>query len=298
MFIKKVFKLIKNPNYIILILLGLRPFRIISDKTFLKIKYWLYLKKKLNLSNPTTFNEKLQWLKLYDRKKEYIQMVDKYEVREYIAKTIGKEYLIPLLGVYNTFDEINFNQLPDKFVLKPNHTSGNVFICKDKSKINYQKLKKDVNKWLSREYYWLHREWPYKNIKPKIICEKFITANNEAPDDFKVLCFNGKAKLIELHRDRFGDHNQDFYDENWNKTNISQGFNVSNNIYPKPKELDLIINLSEQLASDLYHVRIDWFIVDNTIYFGEITFYDGAGFVAFDNQEDDQLLGGWIKLPV
>ena len=130
--------------------------------------------EKLNLNNPKTFNEKLQWLKLNDRKPEYKNMVDKYEVRKYIADKIGEEYLIPLLGVWDKFEDIDFEQLPNQFVLKPNHTSGNVFICKDKSKINYEKLKKEVNSWLNRKYYWVHREWPYKNIKPRIICEKYL----------------------------------------------------------------------------------------------------------------------------
>lgn len=295
--LKKIIKAFKNPKLAMLYIINFKIFRIIPDDIFLKIKYRLHLGKKLDLDNPQTFNEKLQWLKLYDRKPEYTQMVDKYEVRKYIADTIGEEYLIPLLGVYDTFDEIDFDALPNQFVLKPNHTSGNVYICKDKTKINYVELKKEVNRWLKRRYYWVHREWPYKNVKPRIVCEKFISDKDTTPDDYKVLCFNGKAKLIEVHIDRFGAHKLDFYDMSWNKTSISQGGSTSNYIYEKPVEFEKMIKLSEKLAANMFHVRIDWFVVHDKLYFSEITFYDGAGFDSFDNEEDDYLLGSWINLP-
>src|SRR5690554_2515997 len=216
--IKKVVKGIKYPKLILLYILNFKLFKFIPDKFYLKIKYRLKMGKKLDLNNPKTFNEKLQWLKLYDRKPEYTQMVDKYEVRKYIKDVIGEEYLIPLLGIYDSFEDIDFDKLPNEFVLKPNHTSGNVFICKDKSKIDYKKLKKGVSRWLKREYYWVHREWTYKNIKPRVICEKYLQENIT---DYKFMCFNGEPKLIQIHRNR-GSKNKtlDFYDINWNKTEI------------------------------------------------------------------------------
>lgn len=271
---------------------------LIPSKWFIKAEYKKFLGKRLNLKNPRTYNEKLQWLKLYDIKSEYTNMVDKYEVRKYITDTIGAEYLIPLLGVYNTFEEINVDHLPNKFVLKPNHTSGNIYICKDKSKIDYIKLKKEVTMWLKRKYFWVHREWPYKNIKPRIICEEFISDKDITPDDYKVLCFNGKAKLVEVHIDRFGNYKQDYYDEKWNKKSMRQGGTPSDIIYPKPIEFEKMIQLSEKLAANMFHVRIDWFIVYDKLYFGEITFYHASGFDSFDAEEDDYLLGSWITLPI
>ncbi len=295
--LKKVVNVLKNPKRLFLYIISFRAFRFLPDELYLKIKFRLITGKRLNLNNPMTFNEKLQWLKLYDRKPEYTLMVDKYCVRKYIKDTIGEKYLIPLLGIYDKFEDINFDKLPNQFVLKPNHTSGDVFICRDKSKIDYKKLRNEVNKWLKREYFWLHREWPYKDIKPKIICEEFISDSKDIPDDYKILCFNGKAKLIEVHIDRYGDHRQDFYDLNWNKTTISQNPPKSDIVYKKPNKFDEMIKLSEILAANMVHVRIDWFIVKDKLYFGEITFYDGSGFVPFDDEKDDLLLGSWIELP-
>jgi len=270
----------------------------VPDRLYLKLQYRNFLGKKLNLDNPATYNEKIQWLKLYDRKPEYTQMVDKYEVKNYIRNTIGEDYLIPLLGVYSAFDEIDFAVLPDQFVLKPNHTSGDVYICRDKKTIDYKQLRRDVERWLKRRYYWAHREWPYKNVIPRIICEQFISEDNTVPDDYKVLCFNGKAKLIEVHMDRFENHLQDFYDADWEKTGISQGFESTERLYEKPIVFEKMISLSETLARDMRHVRIDWFIVRDMLYFGEITFYDGSGLVPFDDEKDDYMLGSWINLPI
>ena len=148
--------------------------KVLPDSIYLRMVFFSKLKRKLDLSNPKSYNEKLNWLKINDRKEHYQIMVDKYEAKKYVANIIGKEYIIPTLGVWDKFDDIDFDALPNEFVLKPTHTSGNVFICKDKSKIDYKKLKKQVNKWLKRDYYRIHREWPYKNVKPRIIAEKYM----------------------------------------------------------------------------------------------------------------------------
>lgn len=271
---------------------------LIPDRFYCSWKYKKCFGKRLDLKNPKTFNEKLQWLKLYDRNPIYTNLVDKYEVRKYISKTIGEEYLIPLIGVWDRFEEIDFSKLPDQFVLKCTHDSGSVFICTDKSKFNIEDAKLKINTALKRNFYYVAREWVYKNIKPRIICEKFISDNEITPDDYKVLCFNGKAKLVEIHIDRFGNHKQDFYDENWSKKDISQGDTISDFTYDKPRLLENMLKLSEKLSAEMYHVRIDWFIVRDELYFGEITFFDGAGFVPFDKECHDLLLGSWIKLPV
>lgn len=296
--LKKIKKIIKNPQLVILYILDFKIGAIIPDDIYLNIKYKLNIGRKLNLNNARTFNEKLQWLKIYDRNPLYTILVDKFEVRKHIAKTIGEDYLIPLIGAWDKFEDIDFSKLPNQFVLKCTHDSGGLVICKDKNMLNIEKARKKINKCLKRNYYYYGREWPYKNVKPRIVCEKFISDKDTTPDDYKVLCFNGKAKLVEVHMDRFESHKQDFYDDKWNKTKISQDGTISDYVYEKPREFEKMIKLSEMLSTDMFHVRIDWFIVHDKLYFGEITFYDGSGFDSFDKEEDDYLLGSWINLPI
>lgn len=273
----------------------------LSDEQYLKLKYKNVFGRNLDLENPKTFNEKLQWLKLYNRKPEYTVMVDKYKVREYIAQMIGEEYLIPLLGVWDDPDEIDFDALPDQFVLKCNHNSGTgMCICKDKSKLDIEKVKKELRKGLKEDYYLKFREWPYKDVPKRIIAEQYLS-NDEKSDelsDYKVLCFNGEPKLIEIHRGRFsGHHTQDFYDVNWNKTEFEQPEDpLSDEIMKKPVFADKMLELSRTLAENIPHVRIDWYYTGGKLLFGEITFFDGSGFCPFiDNQ--DEILGSWITLP-
>jgi len=274
-------------------------FNFLSDKAFLKLLFWARMGKKLNLENPQTFNEKLQWLKLYNRKPEYTKMVDKYEVRKYISEKIGEEYLIPLLGVWDSFDEIDFDSLPEQFVLKCTHDSGGLIICKDKSKLDLVAAKKKITKCLKRNFYKYNREWVYKNVKPRIIAEKFMvdSIQKNGLADYKVLCFGGEAKLIEFHLDRYSKrHTQDIYDTNWNKTAISQNGYVSDRVIDKPSQIDRIIELSQILAKGICHVRVDWYIIEGKVYFGEITFFDGSGFSAFDDEKDDLYIGSLIDL--
>ncbi len=298
--LKRIKKAIKNPKLILLFFLNSRIFRLLPDDLYLKIKYRLTMGRKLDLNNPETFNQKLQWLKLYDRKPEYTQMVDKYEVRKYIKEIIGEEYLIPLLGVYDSFEEIDFDNLPDEFVLKPNHTSGNVFICKDKSKIDYKKLKKEVNRWLKREYYWLHREWPYKNVKPRIICEELIkTENGGFPYDYKFHCFNGEPDNVMVCIEReSGNPKFYFFDNEWNLLrynlagiNAPQGFTL-----PKPKKMDEMFMLAKKLSSGFPFIRVDFFCENEKIYFGELTFFPDSGFDVNLLKETDILFGEKLEL--
>jgi len=297
--LKKVIKLFKNPKLAVLYGLDIRIFKILPDDIFLKIKYKLHIGKKLNLTTPQTFNEKLQWLKLYDRNPIYTQLVDKYEVRKYISKTIGEDYLIPLIGVWDKFEDIDFSKLPNQFVLKPNHTSGNIFICKDKSNIDYVKLKKEVNMWLKRRYYWVHREWPYKNVKPRIICEKYMVDESGVElKDYKIFCFSGEPKIIQVDYNRFTSHKRNLYDTEWNYINASIKYPTDPNIkIKKPEKLNIMLDLARVLAKDYPHVRIDFYSIKDKVYFGEMTFYHGAGFETF-NPEDFQIqMGEWIKLP-
>lgn len=442
----KIMKYIKNPQRIIAYLGSKGFLNWVEDENYLKLIFRGIFGKELNLSSPKTFNEKLQWLKLHDRKPEYTIMVDKYAVRKYIADTIGEEYLIPLLGVWDNPDDIDFDSLPNQFVLKCNHNSGlGMCICKDKSKLNIEKVKADLRKGLEQDYYLTNREWPYKDVPRKIVCEKYMTDTRtndlydykffcfggqvkcfkvdydrfiehhanyydtsggilpfgeaafppvydksikmthnlkkmcelaekltagttflradfydvegkiyfgeltfypasgmgsftddywdsrlgkwiKLPDniigggktfiinlkefivilrkpqeelsDYKVLCFNGEPKIIEVHRGRFnGQHTQDCYDEFWNKTDIEQyDLPKSGEIMPKPAFLEEMLHLSRLLSKNLIHVRVDWYFTNNRLYFGELTFFDGSGYNLFCG-DADELLGSWIKLP-
>lgn len=299
--IRKIFKAIRNPRLILVYLLGFKIFRKIPDSLYLKVIYQLVMGKKLDLKNPQTFNEKLQWLKINDRKSQYTQIVDKFEVRKYIAKEIGEEYLIPLLGVYDNFDEIDFETLPNQFVLKPTHTSGNVYVCKDKSQINYDELKREINNWLKRQYYWIHREWPYQNVKPRIICEKYmVDESSEGLKDYKFMCFNGEVKcsFVCSNRDSKAGLSLDFYDMNWEILPFTRKYPNSGTLIPKPKTFDKMVNYAGKLSRDMFFVRVDFYEVDGQLYFGELTLYPGAGLEEFTPESYDELLGSWIKLPI
>lgn len=274
----------------------------LPDKQFLTILFRRKMGYNLPWNNPQTYNEKLQWLKLYNRRPEYTMMVDKIEVKNWVAKMIGEEYIIPTLAVWSRAEEIDFSELPDRFVIKCNHNSGlGMFICKDKSKMDTQKVKTEVKKGLQENYYRLNREWPYKNVKRLVFAEKFMQDGNQVSlNDYKVMCFDGKVKLIELHEGRFTEeHTQAFYDRDWNKTSITQGDYglISNKNVERPALLDEMVRLSEILSAGIPHVRVDWYIINNHLYFGEMTFFDGSGLTPWDRTEDDLLLGSWITLP-
>lgn len=297
---KKIIKFLKKPTLIIIYLMNKGWFNWVNDEKYLKKKFELIMNRKLNLNKPETFNEKLQWLKLYDRKPEYTKMVDKYEAKQYVANIIGEEYIISTLGIYDGFEDINFNELPNQFVLKPTHTSGDVFICKDKSIVDYKKLKKQVDKWLKRKYYYLHREWPYKNVKPRIIIEKYMKNKEDTVlKDYKFMCFNGKVKcsFVCSNRNSKIGLNVDFYDLNWNKMPFERHYPNSNSVIEKPINYDLMIELAEKLSKNIPFVRVDFYEVDKKLYFGELTFYPGAGFEEFNPEEYDKKLGGMLELP-
>ena len=274
--------------------------KFLPDSIYLKMVFKAETGYSLNLRNPQTYNEKLQWIKLYDRKPEYVMYADKYRVREYISNTIGSNYLVPLLGVYQTADDIDWDALPDRFVLKCNHASGTNIICQDKSKLDIESTKKQLNKWLKKNAYWGAREWCYKDIKPCIICEEFIETNDgNTPDDYKFMCFNGIPRLIQVHHDRYGDHTLDYYTPEWKKADIKRiDANKSEAVIAKPEKLDEMLAISSRLAMGMYYARIDLYYVDKKIYFGEITLYPTGGFSTFEKHDDDLVLGKYIKLPV
>lgn len=278
----KIISYIVEPKKIILYFMNKNYLSFIKDKTFLKLKYKLMMGTKLDLDNPKTFNEKLQWLKLYDRNSEYTKMVDKYEAKEYVANIIGKEHIIPTLGVWDRYEDIDFDKLPNEFVLKPTHTSGNVFICKDKKSINYKKLKKQVHKWLKRNYYLIHREWPYKNVKPRIIAEKYMEDKTGELVDYKVYAFNGKCEYVMTCVDRAkGETKFLYYDKNWNlKKDFSyDGLKYGDTVkVDKPENLDKMFEFAGILSKGIPFVRVDFYEANGKLYFGELTFFPSAGF--------------------
>ncbi|MGM9876377.1 MAG: ATP-grasp fold amidoligase family protein [Bacilli bacterium] len=258
-------------------------FFFLPDSVYLKWRFKLIMGYKLDLDNPQTFNEKLQWLKLYDRDPKYTQMVDKYEVRKYIKEKIGEEYLIPLLGVYDKFEDIDFDKLPNQFVIKCNHDSGGLVICKDKSKLDIESARRKINSSLKRNYYYSGREWPYKNVKPKIIIEKYMEDNiDKELIDYKLYAFNGRVDYVMVCFDRFnGGTKFIYFDREWNiqKDFSNDGIKYGDNIsLRKPKNLDKMFNFASILSKRIPFVRVDFYEVNGKLYFGELTFYPSSGF--------------------
>lgn len=273
----------------------------VSDISFIKKRFREVFNREINLENPQTFNEKLQWLKLYDRNPLYTNLVDKYKVRRYISKTIGEEYLIPLIGVWDKFEEIDFLKLPNKFVLKCTHDSGGLVICRDKNKLDIEEARKKINKSLKRNFYYHAREWPYKNVKPRIICEKLLHDEiDEELKDYRFFCFNGEPRFVAIDfsiTDK-SKTRRNLYDLEWNLMDggISYPRELSKTV-KKPNKLNEMINLSKILSKGIPHVRVDFYYINENIYFGEMTFYHQSGFGKFQQEEFAQLLGTWIELP-
>ena len=271
--------------------------RLLPDKTYIKFKYYSRFKKFPNLKKPKTFNEKLQWLKLYDRNPEYTKMVDKYEVRKYIAEKIGEEYLIPLIGVWTSFDEIDFDCLPEQFVLKCTHNSGGLVICKDKSKLDIEKTRKRINGSLKNNYYWSGREWPYKKVKPRIIAEKYMVDESGTElKDYKFFCFDGEPKVMFIATDRPHDTRFDFFDMEFNHLPFTNGHPNADRELKKPDGFQEMIELAKSLSKGIKQSRIDFYDINGKVYFGEITFFHWSGLTPFEPEEWDYTLGEYIKL--
>lgn len=268
------------------------------DAKYLKLLYRVKTGDKLRFDNPQTLNEKLQWLKVYDRKPVYNRMVDKYEVRGIIAETVGEEYLIPLLGVWNSFDEIDFDSLPDKFVLKCTHDSGGLSICTDKKTFDIEKARKRINHCMDRNYYLNSREWPYKDVKPRIIAEQFMVDETGWDlKDYKIFCFNGRADYVEVDFNRSIEHKLNPYDFDWNPLNFCDS---SKNDYsadiPKPKRLSEMKEIAEKFSKDMDFLRVDFYSIGDKLYIGELTLCPGSGFIAFDPKETDLTYGKKLTL--
>ncbi len=292
-------KLLKNPYKFIFILDKLKISKLIPDKPYLKIKFRAHMGKKLDLKNPQTFNEKLNWLKLYNRKSEYTRMVDKYEAKEYVANILGDEYIIPTLGVWERVEDIDFDSLPNQFVLKCTHDSGGIVICGDKTKLNLEEAKETVRKALNANFYFMGREWPYKNVKKRIIAEQYME-DTEIGElrDYKFLCFNGEVKCSFVCSHRFSKEglHVTFFDKDWNVMPFERHYpSVKEGVQP-PKNYNRMVELAEILSKNIPFVRVDFYEVEGRIYFGELTFFPGCGWEEFNPYEWDKKMGEWIKL--
>lgn len=293
-------KLIKNNRAEFLFAL-VNNFRfILSDKIFFKLIFKCRMGYDLNLDNPKTFNEKLNWLKLYDRNPFYTTLVDKYAVKQYVSNKIGPQYIIPTLGVWNNFEEIDFNMLPNQFVLKCTHDSGGLVICKDKSFFDMADAKKKLTRSLKRNYYKSYGEWPYKDVPPRIIAEKYMEDENGELRDYKFFCFDGIVKSLFIATDRQKKDvatKFDFFDREFNHLPFTKGH--PNSIIPptKPSCFNEMIRLAEILSENIPHVRVDLYEIKGKVYFGEMTFYDNSGIVPFNPPIYDEIWGEWIRLP-
>ena len=296
----RIQKVLKHPDRAILYLLDTQLGRVLPDKTYLKLKYRFAMKTKLNLKDPKTFNEKIQWLKLYERKPEYTTMVDKYAVKKYVSDIIGEEYIIPNLGVWDSFDEIDFDSLPDKFVLKCTHDSGGLVICRNKASLNREEARIKIERSLKRNYYWSGREWPYKDVKPRIIAEQYMEDTNASGlTDYKFYCFNGKPKFLYVSQ---GLENHEtaqisFLTMDWNFAPYRRSdYKPFDKLPPKPQMFETMIELAERLSQGHSFLRVDLYQIGNRIYFSELTFSPCSGLMPFENPEHNLEIGNMLKL--
>ena len=278
---------------------------LLSDESYHKIMYWSYTGKKLNLNTPTGFSEKLHWLMINDHNPLYSILVDKYKVREYVRERIGDKYLVPIIDTYTSADEIDFNQLPNQFVLKCNHNSGEgMFVCLDKRNINVQIVKKNLDIALKHNYYYNAREWPYKDVNPLIICEQYIMGDyaiNEkevALLDYKFFCFCGEPKFLYLSlTDKPNPSKLECYDINFNRSPFQRTNHEGlPNQIDKPPMFDEMVEIAKKLSRDIPFVRVDLYLTNNKIYFSEMTLYPNAGNCYFYPEEWEYKIGEWLKL--
>ena len=297
---KSIMDFVKKPG-LLFISLGHRGwFHHMDDEKYLKIAYYSKMGKKLNLTNPRTYNEKLQWMKLYDRNPVYTDMVDKYEAKKIAAKMIGEEYIIPTLGVWDKFEDIDFDQLPDQFVLKCTHDSGGLVICKDKKTFNKDSARKKIERCMKHNFFWGQREWPYKNVRPRIIAEQYM----EDPitkdlRDYKFFAFNGdvKALFIATERGSAEETKFDFFDAEFNHLAFTNGHPNAKITPDKPQCFEEMKRLAGILSRGLPQIRIDLYEVNGKVYFGEFTFFHWSGFMPFVPEQWDYTFGDWILLP-
>lgn len=272
----------------------------VSDREYLEKRYEICIGRKLDLEHPLDYTEKLQWLKLYDHNPKYTQMVDKYNVKQYVAECIGEEYVIPSLGVWSRFEEIDFEKLPDKFVLKCTHDSGSYVICKDKTTWNKKKAEKRINKYMNRDYFNCSREWPYKNVKPQIIAEPYLEDKRDGElRDYKFFTFSGEPKVLYIAQGRGKSEETvaDFYDMEFNHLPFTIDHDMAKDKPHPPENFKLMQKLAAKLSEGTPQIRVDFYEVNGKVYFGELTFFHCSGLTDFHPQEWNRIFGDWLILP-
>lgn len=300
----RIISLLKDPGhiYIGVVYRFLNLFaKQLSDKAYIEWKWFVTFGRRINLDNPHTFNEKLQWLKLYNRIPDYTRLVDKYEVKKHVAALIGEQYVTPTLAVYEHAEDINFDALPNQFVLKTTHDSGGIVICTDKSKLNKEKAIKTLDKALKTDFYAYTREWPYKDVPRRIIAEQYIPTPDGDLRDYKFFCFDGVPKVMFVAADRFTPGEEttfDFFDMDFNHIDVRNGHLNSTKTILKPTGFERMKELAAKLSAGFPHVRVDFYDINGKIYFGELTFFHFSGFVKFKPHDLDIQMGRYLALPL
>lgn len=297
---EKIVNRLRHPNLILLDLFNIVS-KYIDDEHFIKYRFRIVMGKKININNPITYNEKLQWLKLYDRNPLYTTLVDKIQVKDYVAEIIGTEYIIPTIKVYESPSEIKLNDLPNQFVLKTNHDGDSlgVFVCKDKNTFDLDKALVTLSNNLKRNYYYTGREWPYKNVKPYIFAEKYEEDEYGELRDYKFFCFDGKVKAVFIATERSSGHVKfDYFDRDFNHLDFIQSHPMSDKQINKPANYEEMIIIAEKLSKGIPHVRVDLYNCNGRILFGEMTFYHYGGMIKFHPEEWDYIFGSWLSLPI
>lgn len=297
-FMNKFVKIFTDPYWAFGVVLRHMFSRLIwSDRLYIQLDYFSGMKCFPDLKHPKTYNEKLQWLKLNDKHEEYTRLVDKYEVKKYVSGILGEDVIIPTLGVWDRFEEIDFEKLPQQFVLKTTHDSGGVVVVKDKKQLDLKAAKKKLEKSLKHNYYYEHREYPYKNVKPRIIAEKFMVDESGTElKDYKFFCFDGEVKFLFVATDRPLDTRFDFFDAQFNHLPFKQGHPLAKKEIKKPDNFEEMKRIASILSKDIPHVRVDLYNINGLIYFGELTFFHFAANVPFEPAEWDEKIGSWLKL--
>lgn len=270
----------------------------LSDRLFVQLQFYLHLGMLPNLDNPRSFSEKLQWLKLRYRNALWPALSDKYLVREFVASRIGDTYLTPLLGVWDTVDQIDQDDLPDSFVLKPTHGSGWIVLCGDRSEFDWDDARRKLRRWMRRNFFYHCREWVYKDLTPRIVCEAMLLdEDGNVPRDYKFFCFDGQPRYIQVDIDRFGWHHRHIYDTDWRKIPMELEYPGSPGTVPPPPTLPLMLDLAGRLSAEIPFCRVDFYSWGKDVRFGEITFFPGAGIEDFRPRHMDLEFGRLLRLP-
>lgn len=270
---------------------------VLPDYFFIRKQFRHTLGYDLNLSTPRTYSEKIQWLKLFWRPDVLSVCADKYAVRDFVAARAGTSLLNELYAVYNDPAEIDFAALPDQFVLKSTHSSGQIVLCTDKAQLDHAATRHQLKKWLESSHFYHAREWAYKNIRPRILCEKLLRQNGATPLDYKFHCFHGQPRVIHVDVDRFSDHKRSHYSLDWQPLELATDFPQANGWVERPAGLQQMLAAAALLSQGFPYVRVDFYQLDDCVVFGEMTFYPSGGYINFTPPEYAMLWGSWIKLP-